>query len=448
MQFYPKEKIVVLMKGVVGFFLTLVAVNVVGVSAQTEDMTLERAIELGLQNNYDIRISKNDAAVARNNASLGNAGFLPAIDATASVSKSAFDTKQEFASGGTSERDGAETTAKQAAVALTWTLFDGFNMFTAKKQLNVLRDVGELNMQSQIENTVADIISAYNNILQQRQLLRALQDAINISRQRSDIAEGKFRIGSGSGLEWNRARVDLIADSSAYLRQDAINTNSKYDFNRLLARDGQTPFDIADSIQIRSDLLLEGLRSEMRGQNKDLQMAGKNLRLAKLRLNSVRSEFLPTVDFTTGYDISRTESNAGFFLFNRNDRFNYGLSARWNLFNGFNSRREAQNAKIDIRSSEIELQDIENLLDTELSKIYKRYEVSLQVVTLEEENEQLARQNVEIALEQFRLGAITSVDLREVQNTFLDSETRFLIAQLEAKLAETELLRLSGQLIR
>jgi outer membrane protein TolC len=183
-------------------------------------------------------------------------------------------------------------------------------------------------------------------------------------------------------------------------------------------------------------------------ENNLLQLAQQNIRFARLSLNAVRSEWLPEVRVNVGYDYALSESDAGFFLYNRNRRFNYGATLSWNLFNGFNTRRRAQNAKLDIENRELEYHDFQNLVEADLAKTFKRYEVSLTVVKLEEENVQLARQNVDIALQQFRLGAITSVDLREVQNNFVDSETRFIAAQLEAKFAETELLRLSGQLVR
>jgi outer membrane protein TolC len=321
-------------------------------------------------------------------------------------------------------------------------------MFTSLKQFNALKDIGIINAQAQIENTMADIIAVYNNILQQQQLLLALVDAINISSERENIAAGKYRIGSASRLDWNRALVDLIADSSAFLRQETLLANAKVELNRLLARDSDIPFTITDSININIDLRYDDLLAAAVAGNKQVQIASKNIRLARLGLREARSERFPVIAVNLGYDITRTESNAGFFLFGRNRRFNYGIGLSLNLFDGFNTSRKEQNAKIDIRSSELEYQEVQNLIETELAKIYSRYVASLKIVRLETENIQLARQNVDIALEQFRLGAITSLDLREVQNNFVDSETRFLIAQLEAKLAETELLRLSGQLVK
>ncbi|HEX9653305.1 MAG TPA: TolC family protein [bacterium] len=413
-----------------------------------EPLTLQQAIEIGLRNNYSIIVAENEAMISENNASLGNAGFLPTIDATAGSNKSIFDTRQEFANGTSSERDGAETTSQNAAVNLNWTVFDGFNMFTSLKQFNTLRDIDDINAKIAVENTVADIIAVYSNIIQQQQLLTAFGEAIKISQERSSIAEGKYNIGSGSRLEWNRAKVDLIADSSAYLRQEVILADARTDLNRLLALNISTRFTITDTIGIDANFAFDNVRQTTLQQNNLLQLAQKNIRLAQLSLNGVRSEWLPEVRLNVGYDYSRSESDAGFFLFNRNRRFNYGATLSWNLFDGFNTRRESQNTRLDIENRELEYQDIQTLVDADLAKTFKRYEVSLTVVKLEDENVQLARQNVEIALQQFRLGAITSVDLREVQNNFVDSETRFIAAQLTAKLAETELLRLSGQLVQ
>ncbi|NIR50347.1 TolC family protein [candidate division KSB1 bacterium] len=436
--------------GIQIWFGLLLFMRPVSLLAQNhENLSLEQAIEIGLRNNYSIIISRNEADIAENNNSLGNAGFLPTLDATASTNRTKFiQTRQEFANGQTNENDGATANSRAAGVALNWTIFDGLKMFTSRSQFETLSDIGELNSRIAVETNVARITNAYHNIVQQQELLKALQDAILISEERTRIAEAQYQIGSGSRLEWNRAKVDLIADSSAYLRQETEWSNAKKELNRLLARDVNTEFVIADTILINPNLIYEELRGMTLEQNHTLGVARKNTRLARLNLKEVRSEWYPTISFNAGTDFSRRESDAGFFILGRDLTYDVNLSFSFNLFDGFNTRRKSQNAQLDIRNSELRYEDIESQVEAELAKTYKRYQTSLQVVKLEEENVQLARQNVDIALQQFRLGTITSVDLREVQNNFVDSETRFTVAQLEAKLAETGLLRLSGQLVR
>jgi outer membrane protein len=108
--------------------------------------------------------------------------------------------------------------------------------------------------------------------------------------------------------------------------------------------------------------------------------------------------------------------------------------------------RQVQTAKIRHKNETIRLREEQKILETSLFAEYKNYTSALELVDLENENLELAEEALEIALEQFRLATITSVELRETQNILFNTENRLIDAQYEAKLSETELLRLSGTL--
>jgi outer membrane protein len=42
-------------------------------------LTLKDAVEIALKNNYNIKLSQNNKTIAKNNVTLGNAGFLPVV---------------------------------------------------------------------------------------------------------------------------------------------------------------------------------------------------------------------------------------------------------------------------------------------------------------------------------------------------------------------------------
>ena len=71
-----------------------------------------------------------------------------------------------------------------------------------------------------------------------------------------------------------------------------------------------------------------------------------------------------------------------------------------------------------------------------------------EVLKLEEDNIKLADENQKIALERFRLAQSTAIELREAQVSYVNALTRLVNARYSAKAAETELLRLQGELIK
>ena len=69
-------------------------------------------------------------------------------------------------------------------------------------------------------------------------------------------------------------------------------------------------------------------------------------------------------------------------------------------------------------------------------------------LTLEEENILLAKENVDIVFQVYKLNSNTLIQLKEAQKSLQDAYTRLIDARYSTKVAETELLRLKGDLVK
>jgi outer membrane protein TolC len=181
-------------------------------------------------------------------------------------------------------------------------------------------------------------------------------------------------------------------------------------------------------------------------RNPALQAAKANLQAARQERRALVSDYLPQVDATVGYGYSRLTAESGFLQFSQSTDLTYGLSVTFDLFSGLNRPRRVRNADLRTRTAELAIDDIQTRVRTRLTRAFERYQSRLRLVELERENLAAARQNVDAALEQFRAGTITSLELREVQEQRVQAESRLLTAQFEAKQAEVELLQISGRL--
>jgi len=416
-------------------------------SQDGELLTIEQAIEIALQNNYSINIAGNQKEISDNNLSIGNAGFLPTLDADASYSKSISDTKQNFFDGRVIDRTGAKATNMFAGISLNWTIFDGFEMFASLDQLKELKKVGEINFKSQVENNIADILNSYYNIVREIQVIEALKKSVSISEERVKIAESKKEVGSGSKFELLQAQVDLNEDRSSLLHEELILSQAKILVNQLLGRSAEIDFSVIDTIIINDDLAFEDIQSLADENNSELKIAEQNRNIAEIDLALARSELFPEIDVNVGYGYTKLQSQAGFISSNRNNQINYGVTASFNLFNGLNTRLRIENAHVSIESSKLSYEETRNNINASLLNSFKRYQNSLQQVELEKENLKAAEENVGIAFERLRLGNITPFEFREVQTQLFEGKSRLVTAQFEAKSAETELLRLGGKLI-
>ncbi len=411
-------------------------------------MTLEDAVKIALSNNFSINIARNESKIADNNASIGNAGFLPSLDASTTYLKSSNDTKQEYVDGRIINSNGAQSTNITAGLNLNWTIFDGLEMFANIDMLKELNKIGQENFKSEVENNIADITDVYFNLIREKQVLDVLNETIVISEERVRIAESKKDVGSGSKFDLRQAQVDLNEDRSNLLKEELTYEQLKVSLNQLLGRDVSSDFNVGDTINIDMNLNLDQLKSLTLSQSTALEIARKNLTLSDINLRLSRAELYPVISLNGGYNYTNSESEAGFIKSNRNYSLSYGVTASLNLFNGLNTRRKIENAEIGIENSKLNFDQVRTGIEANLLNTYKKYLNSLQLVKLENENLTIAKESVDIALERLKLGNITPLEFRETQRKLIDAKSRLVSAQFDAKSAETELLRISGQLIK
>jgi outer membrane protein len=409
-------------------------------------LTLEDAIQTGLENNYGIRISANIHGQAANNHSLGNAGFLPSLGISASQVETIEDSDQEFADGTTQENRGARNTSQNAALELDWTIFDGLQMFHRYDRLGMLREVSDEELRLSMENLVANIALSYYDVIRIREQVANLEDNLEVSQERVEIEEAKVEIGSGSEYQLLQARSDLNEDRAALFRERNQLSEAMIRLNELLSRDPHEEFDVTRDIRINRNLLQEDLYQKLLAENAELSIARMQKDITHLEMREIRSERFPQISISSAYNYSRSENDGGFFRFNEARGLTFGLTARINLFDGFNTSRRVQNAHIDRKNAELAYESDKLRLESEFLANFRSYQNSLELVDLEEENFLNAEETLDIALERFRIGSISSLEFREAQRTLLAAETRLINARFEAKVAETELLSLSGEL--
>ncbi len=412
-----------------------------------DTLRLEEAINLGLENNFEIALAENQAQIAANNYTVGNAGFLPRADLNGNIGWTQENTRQEFVSGNTQEVDRARTRRLNATALVNWLIFDGGRMFLTYEKLSQLRISEDLNAQRVIENIAADIIDGYYLVVLQQERVRVLQNNLILSKERKDIAKAKYDIGKASKLEYLAAQVDFNADTSALLQQAETLYQAKVDLNNVMGVDVNHNFAVKSNINYRDDLPREVLKEEMLANNLQLRIIQRQENVAVLELKEIKAEMYPQLSLDGGYEINRLSAEAGFLLSRRSAGFNYGATATFNIFNGFNRQRREQNARIQLQSTALLNSQLTLDLEALFNNLYSDYSSSLVLLQMERENLAVAQENADIALDRYNIGNTNSLELREAQQNLVDAESRLLNAAYTVKLAETELLRISGQLI-
>ncbi|MXV13939.1 TolC family protein [Hufsiella ginkgonis] len=415
-----------------------------GYARQT--LTIEEAIRTALDKNYDIKLFANDAAVSKNNVSRANAGMTPSINASLSTNSNTQNTRQTQSNGDVVTRTGARNSSVNFGPTLNWTIFDGFGMFATYDRLKELQKLGDTNLESAVLTTVFNVTNTYYDIVRQQKELEASKTALEISRLRLTNAKNRYEIGRAAKLEVLAATVDLNTDTTNLLRQRDLLRSTKITLNTLMNRDVNTDFTATETITIDESLQQASLLTAALQQNPSLKSAVVNRRIAELALKEVKANRYPTVGVNTGYNFSRTESELGFARQSRGRGFNYGLTASVPIFNGGLQKKNEKNAAIEINSAQLEYEKLELTVRSNLASAYQTYLTNLELVKLEAANQAVAKQNMDITLEKFRLGSIAPLEFREAQRNYVDATVRYSDAQYQAKLAEISLKEISGTL--
>jgi outer membrane protein TolC len=320
-------------------------------------------------------------------------------------------------------------------------------MFAAKSRLEELERIGFLNIEKAIQNTIWDISVAYYTIILERDRLNILDSSLLLSRDRLSIAKSKYEVGNASKLEYMTAQVDYNADITAKLRQEEMVLQARIELNRLLNRDLEVQFVVRGQIDVDTTLVMENLVQDAMAKNPDLQILRNNISVSSLSLKEIKAERLPTISLNANYNYNKSNSQAGFLVSNQTNGYSYGASASWNLFNGFTVNKRAQNARIQMSTNEMVLQDLQNQLNATLLRTYSHYTFNMKLLSLEQENYLVARENSSIAFERYRLGNSNALELREAQLQSVQAAGRLIDASYNTKLAELDLLMLSGNIM-
>lgn len=420
--------------------------------AQEQTISLEEVVALALEKNYDVRVFQNLAYSSATDDRYATGAFLPVVNANGSRAWNRSDSKQRLANDSLVLRDGIRTNNLTGNIQLSWLLFDGGRMFATRERIAQIEAQGELNVKNQMVNTIAQVVTNYYDIVRQKQQLNAIKEQMGVSEERVRLAGRRLEVGTGAKPELLQAKVDLNSQRTAVLQQQTIIAQLKDQLNGLVSMQLPPVYEVSDSIFINLDIKEEAITTNIDNTNFGLLSAKKDLDIAALLLRERKGERYPFLNFNSSYNFTRSESNLASNQFtpltNQNKGFNYGFSMNFPIMNGFINRRNIQQARLTVDRTMLLYEQSKLTVDVGVKNAYVSYANAKEVLLIEEENILLAKENLYITLESFKRGANTFIELRTAQQSLADAYNRLINARFLAKIAETELMRLNGSLLK
>ncbi len=415
---------------------------------QQKTITPNEAVSLALENNYGIKLANNEIEVAKNNASILNSGYLPTVTGNAGSTFNIDNTEAEFSNGNSTVLNGAESSRYNAAVNLNYTLFDGLGRSYDYKQLKQRYQLSELEARETIENTVYQLFTVYYNVAQLTENTSALQQSLEISKDRLLRAQYQFDYGQSTKLGVLNAEVDINNDSISVINTKQQLINIKRDLNVVLGNTLAGDFGVDTNIDFDVLYDKEELFQKAKTKNISLLQIEKNITISGLDIKSGKSAYLPTLGLTGTYGWNKNNNNAASFVtVSTSTGVSGGLSLSWNLFDGGSTITRVKNAKINLESQQLQKEQLQIQLERDFNNAWDDYHNKLNIYKLQEANIITSQNNFNRTEEKFKIGQVNSIEFRQAQLNLLNAELSRNQAKYDAKLAELQLLQLSGELL-
>lgn len=428
--------------------LLLIAFTTISLQAQEPLLTKDEAVKITLENNFGVKIARNNVAISENSKSVLNSGFLPSLTANGGASYDNNDQEATFQDGTTRTVDGAETTRYNASVNLNYTLFDGLGRWYDYKRLKEEYDLSELQARETIENTIIQLFSVYYEVARISENISVLEETFESTENRLKRAEYSFEFGQSNKLDVLNAEVDLVNDSIGLMNERQLLRNTKRDLGIVMGDLSDGLKGVDTTVTFINPLDLDNYLSNAESNNVRMLQTEKNIMINDYSLKAGKSVFLPTVGLTGSYGWNEGNFPATNFLANSTSTgFSAGVNLTWNLFDGGGGITQVKNAKILLDSQEVIQEQIAQEVKRDIANARGDYQNRLQVYHLQEQNVETATNNFLRSNERYKLGQITSVELRQAQINLLNAQTSKNQAKYNAKLAELQLLQFTGQLL-
>lgn len=432
-------------------FLLIAMIVAPWISRAQDTLTLQQAIAYALANNYSVQIQLNQAEQAENMVHPGQAGLLPTINFAGSGGLGIQNTRLELA--GQPDpivKKGAQSSNYSAAVNVNYRLFSGMANSYRFDQLKINADLADHNTQVLIENTILQVVTTYFNVLRAQKNVAILEESLNVSAGNYELAKAKQALSGGSGLLTLNSEVNYQRDSLNLM--NALNTlkEAQVSLNLVLGMEDLTaPVFVTNNNSSLAQISdYDAMHDKMMSNNHQLMAARLQNQVSLLNLMIAKASYMPTVDLKSSYAYTVNKNAGSFLLVSKNDGLSGGITVALPIYAGNTRKIAVQNADLQFENAELNSVNIEQTVESALIVAWDRYQLVKQTIALEEKSVLSAKKNLELSQERFKSGQINSTQLREAQLNYTVAQNSLINAVYNLRLAEAELLRLSGDLLQ
>jgi outer membrane protein TolC len=425
------------------YFLLLFFLPFLGVAQPL--ISLKNAIDTTLINSFDIRIAANNVEISKVNNTFGVAGGLPLVTATATDNQSVSNVNQKLNSGTEIVKSSVNGNTLTSGITAGMLLFNGRRVIATKERLSRLQNQNELQFNIQVQNSIAVVMAKYYDIVRQEEYYKIIQSSLDVSQKKLDIVAERKNVGMANDADYLQALIDVNTAQQALRSQQLVVNQTKTDLLQLMSKKKYYAFEVEDSIMVDTSIQLNSILSFLQ-QNPQYLSAEQQIKINEQVVKEVTALRYPSLRMNTGYNLNRTQSDAGQFLFNLSSGPYAGVTIGIPIYNGNAYKVQKEVADFNVKNARLQQESLLNFLTADAVKTYESYSTTLQQLEFQKTNIESSKKLINVVMQRFQVNQATILDIKAAQNSFELTGYQLVNLKFATKISEIELKRLMYQL--
>ena len=415
------------------------------IAAGQTSITLKSAIDTTLKNNFDIQIASSNVKINTINNTAGMAGALPAVNGSLTDNESATTILQKLNSGSEIQSNSATGNTLTSSLTAGVLLFNGFRVYATRERLRDLQKQSELQLNLQIQNSIAAVMAKYYDVVRQQGYLKIMQTSLDVSQKKLEIVSDRKRVGMANDADYLQALIDVNTMTQNLKSQQLVVDQTKTQLLQLMSIKNYYPFTVKDSIVVDKSIELSSVLGYLH-QNPQYLSSEQQVRINEQVVKEVSTLRYPSLRLNSGVNFNRSQSTAGLTLVNQNLGPYAGVTLQVPIYNGNTYKIQKETAVYNVDIAKLQLESLMSTLTAGAVTTYQAYSSSIQQLDAQLNSVELSGKLISLVIKQFRVKQATILDVKAAQASYETSGYQLVNLNYAAKIAEIELKRLRFQL--
>ena len=311
----------------------------------------------------------------------------------------------------------------------------------ALKTLKINQEVSEIQAGLTEQNVKYQLIQTYYNLQAiHKQLSFVQENSLNMDKM---IANMKVMVEQKMVIATELDKLNITRLTLKNQEQNLISTKEKTE-NYLKLMIGKT---INDKVEFQQEGAVQrSILNEIKSINApEIQLLQAQQRLNLVERKGIKMAYLPVLSMYGTYLYSynyRPENKFGKGI----DGALVGLKLDWTLFDGFEKHHKLKVNNFQRAKMEDQLDYSKKQLDVNIINAQKQVEIQTQSLQISQDQLVLAEKIQKQAKFSFEQGVISSNDLLKSENDLYQAQTNVVVAFVQLRQAELEVLKLTGNI--